>query len=144
MRAALMTALLALSTMGFAAAGEDACPSLSSLFPHNDPKDYPARDTPEASVYRGSIVYEHYCTKCHGAEADGKGRNARLYDPKPANLRTTTNNRDYKRLIIQRGGAAIGRSEFMPVWGEELTTEQIEDVVNFLEAIVVSKKAANP
>ena len=29
------------------------------------------------------------------------------------------------RLIVQKGGKALARSEFMPPWGEELTDEQI-------------------
>ncbi len=98
-------------------------------------EEYPAKDTPEASIYRGSIVFEKYCQLCHGPAADGKGRAAKLYDPKPANLVMSDKNRQYKELIIRNGGETMGRSKFMPPWGNELTDEQLGDVLNFLASI---------
>lgn len=102
--------------------------------------DFPGKDSLEASIFRGSIVYSNYCVLCHGAKADGKGRAARLYDPKPANLILSDKNPQYKELIIRRGGKALGRSQFMPPWGEELTDEQVNDVVTFLGSIVSKEK----
>lgn len=89
----------------------------------------------EQSVHRGGIVFMNYCMTCHGITADGRGRTAKLYDPKPANLVKSDKNDAYKELIVRRGGGAIGRSNFMPPWGEELTNEQIKDVVAFLRSI---------
>ena len=105
-----------------------------------DPKaasgaDYPGKNTPEAAVYRGSIVFTHYCVLCHGVTGDGTGRAAKLYNPKPANLIQSDKNDQYKELIIRRGGKSMGRSAAMPAWGEELTDEQIVDVVAFLRSI---------
>ncbi|MCB1906002.1 MAG: cytochrome c [Rhodocyclaceae bacterium] len=97
--------------------------------------DFPHRDSPEARVYRGSIVFSNYCVLCHGQNADGKGRAAKLYTPPPANLRKSDKTDEYKELIIRRGGAPMARSEFMPPWGAELTEEQISDVVSFLRSI---------
>ena len=99
---------------------------------------YPHKESAEASVYRGSIVYQNYCVTCHGVNADGKGRAAKLYDPKPANLRVSPYNDQYKELIIRGGGERVGRSKFMPPWGQELTDEQITDVVSFLRSINLS------
>ena len=93
------------------------------------------KDTPQAAVYRGSIVYTYYCVLCHGSKADGTGRAAKLYTPPPANLVMSDKNDDYKRLIIRLGGKALGRSEFMPAWDKELTDEQISDVVAYLASI---------
>jgi len=97
--------------------------------------NYPGKTTHEASVYRGVIVYNHYCVLCHGVNADGAGRAAKLYSPKPANLLKSDKNDQYMELIIRRGGKLLGRSEAMPAWGEELTDEQISDVVAFLGSI---------
>jgi mono/diheme cytochrome c family protein len=94
-----------------------------------------ARDGPDAQVFRGSLVFFNYCVTCHGPNADGNGRAARLYNPRPANLRASDKNLAYMRLIVRRGGKAMGRSEFMPPWGEELTDEQIEDVTAYLQSI---------
>jgi len=94
-----------------------------------------ARDGEDAARFRGSLVFFNYCVTCHGPNADGSGRAARLYDPKPANLRASDKNEQYMRMIIRNGGKAMARSEFMPPWGEELTDEQIRDVVAYLRSI---------
>ena len=44
-------------------------------------------------------------------------------------------------MIITLGGKALGRSEVMPAWGEQLLTEQqIDDVVAYLRTILVVQK----
>lgn len=117
-----------------ASAGEDTAKVMKALY-----ADYPNKNTPEAAVYRGGIVFSHYCALCHGQQGDGKGRAAKMYDPKPANLIASDKNNQYKELIIRRGGAALGRSQFMPPWNDELTDEQIGDVVVFLHSIQANK-----
>ncbi len=97
--------------------------------------DYPVKDTREASAYRGSIAYQNYCVLCHGVNAEGNGRAAKLYNPPPFNLRRSNMSDNYKEQIIRKGGKALGRSEFMPPWAEELTDEQVTDIVNFLRTI---------
>jgi mono/diheme cytochrome c family protein len=99
------------------------------------PPAYPKKESLEASTYRGSIVFHHYCELCHGVKADGNGRAAKLYNPRPANLVMSDKNDAYKNLIIRRGGKMLGRSEFMPAWESELTDEQIADVIAFLRSI---------
>jgi mono/diheme cytochrome c family protein len=93
------------------------------------------RDSRDAAVFRGGLVYASYCVTCHGINADGNGRAARLYNPRPANLRLSDKNDQYFGLIIRRGGEAIGRSPFMPPWGAELTDEQTDDIVAYLRSI---------
>jgi mono/diheme cytochrome c family protein len=93
------------------------------------------RDSDDAKAFRGGLVYANYCVTCHGFNADGNGRAARLYNPKPANLRMSDKNDAYFRLIIRMGGEAMARSEFMPPWGAELTDEQTNDVVAYLRSI---------
>lgn len=88
---------------------------------------------------RGSIVYKTYCILCHGIKADGAGRAANNYNPRPANLTISVATDAYKEAIIRKGGAAMGRSEFMPPWGLELTDEQIKDVVFYLGVINLNK-----
>ena len=95
----------------------------------------PFKDTAEASLVRGATVFNRYCVLCHGVQADGKGRAAKLYTPAPANLVTSDRNREYKELIIRKGGEALGRSKYMPPWGQELTDEQITDLTNYVESM---------
>lgn len=92
------------------------------------------KNSPDTAIFRGGLVYANYCVTCHGINADGNGRTARLYSPRPANLRATDKNADYVELIVRKGGEAIGRSDKMPPWGEELTDEQIRDVVFFVKS----------
>jgi mono/diheme cytochrome c family protein len=95
------------------------------------------KDSTDAAVFRGGLVFANYCVTCHGINADGNGRAARLYNPRPANLRASDKNDAYFGLIIRKGGAALGRSEFMPTWEAELTNEQIGDLVGYLRSINV-------
>jgi mono/diheme cytochrome c family protein len=44
------------------------------------------------------------------------------------------------RLIIRGGGKAMARSEYMPPWGEELTDEQIGDVIAYLQSVNTRRK----
>jgi mono/diheme cytochrome c family protein len=93
------------------------------------------RDSKDAAVFRGGLVYANYCVTCHGINADGNGRAARLHTPRPANLRASDKNDAYIGLIVRKGGESLGRSPGMPPWGEELTDEQIGDVVAFVRSV---------
>ena len=113
-RAALLAAVMLLSV--------DAGAQLSDAYAqvvNSTAKPLLARDGPDAAHFRGSLVFLNYCVTCHGPNADGNGRAARLYDPRPANLRASDKNAEYMRLIVRRGGKALARSEFMqprPAW----------------------------
>lgn len=93
------------------------------------------KDTLEASVIRGGLVFQNYCALCHGREGKGDGRAARLHKPPPYNLTVSAVPREYVEQIVRRGGAPMGRGSGMPPWGEQLTDEQIGDVLNFLISI---------
>jgi len=93
------------------------------------------RDTTDAAVIRGSIAYRTYCVLCHGASGKGDGRAAKMYTPRPANLTVSPFPDQYKEMIIRGGGPAVGRSPYMPPWGDELTDEQIRDLISFLREV---------
>lgn len=124
-------AIVLSALIGLAAHGAFAAPEKSL----GSDGEFPNKASPEATIYRGDIVYKNYCVLCHGVKADGLGRAAKIYNPKPANLVMSDKNAAYKEMIIRRGGAAVSRSEFMPPWNDELTNEQITDVVAFLESL---------
>lgn len=127
-RAAALLALLATTTGAWAQAQAPAAGKVpqGALLP---------KDSVDAATFRGGLVFANYCVTCHGINADGNGRAARLYNPRPANLRTSDKNDAYFGLIIRKGGAMLGRSEFMPTWEAELTNEQIGDLVAYLRSI---------
>lgn len=93
------------------------------------------KDTIEASEIRGRLVFENYCTLCHGVTGEGDGRAARLHNPPPYNLTLSVVPREYTARIIRKGGEAMGRGVGMPPWGEQLTDEQTNDVLNYLFSI---------
>ncbi len=88
-------------------------------------------------VRRGEVVFKTSCILCHGVNGDGMGRASVLFDPPPADLTRSDKNDTYKKMIITMGGAAMGRSEVMPIWGQELSEQQIDDVVAYLRTILV-------
>lgn len=126
----MLAAGMALGTPSQAQAPVDQKTTQGALLP---------KDSAEAATFRGGLVYANYCVTCHGINADGNGRAARLYNPKPANLRTSDKNDAYYGLIIRKGGSALARSEFMPAWDAELTNEQIGDLVSYLRSINAGK-----
>lgn len=84
---------------------------------------------------RGGIVYKNYCTLCHGQRGDGKARATKLYGQ--GNLVITMGNHkpDYYEKILREGGESVGRSKYMPAWEDELSEEQISDVIEYLYLI---------
>lgn len=126
-----LAALMLAACSAVALGAEPVAVPKAGVFPHVD--------TPEATIYRGNIVFKNYCILCHSAKADGTGRAAKLYTPRPAKLVLSDKNDAYKEMIIRQGGGAIGRSEFVPPWGKELTDEQIRDVVAYLRSIRQAK-----
>ena len=93
------------------------------------------RDSDEAAVIRGGIAFRTYCVLCHGANGKGDGRASKMYTPRPANLTVSPFNDKYKEMIIRGGGSSVGRSPYMPPWGDELSEEQIHDLVAFLREL---------
>lgn len=124
----LRRAVIALAVVFGQGAGAADVPAAGAMLP---------RDSADAAIFRGGLVYGNYCVTCHGMNADGHGRAARLYTPRPANLRMTDKNDAYLSLIIRKGGASLARSQFMPAWDAELTEEQIADLVVYLRSINV-------
>ena len=50
-------------------------------------------------------------------------------------MRGSDKNDAYIGLIVRKGGESLGRSAGMPPWAEELTDEQIGDVVAFVRSV---------
>jgi mono/diheme cytochrome c family protein len=91
------------------------------------------------TIIRGGIVFNTYCVLCHGENADGNGRLSEGKRPPPANLTVSLLTDEMKEDIIRKGGSAVGRSPFMPPWGEELSNEQVRDLIYYLNVIKVKQ-----
>jgi cytochrome c oxidase cbb3-type subunit 3 len=99
-----------------------------------------AQDTKESvnremskPVFRGGIVFKSYCGLCHGERGDGMSRAAKLYAE--LHLAITPRSPQYYEKIIRQGGLAGGGSAYMPPWQDELSEEQIGDVVAYLTIV---------
>lgn len=84
----------------------------------------------------GKNAFKRYCVQCHGATGEGDGRMAKIIKtPPPANLATSMMPDIYLKEIIRKGGSAMGRSPQMPPWGEELTEQQLDSVVRYINLL---------
>src|SRR5437867_8765394 len=88
------------------------------------------------TIYRGSIVSISYCLTCHGVNADGKGPRRKIVCPgacqpsrQPVQRYVQRNDRPWRR-------EAHGALVIHAAWGEELTDEQIRDVIAYLKSIL--------
>jgi cytochrome c oxidase cbb3-type subunit 3 len=98
---------------------------LASSAGAQDTKESVNRETSKPAV-RGGLVFKTYCQGCHGERGDGLGH---------ANMAIERRSSDYYEKIIRRGGGAQGRSSGMPSWQEELSKEQITDVVAYVAIV---------
>lgn len=86
--------------------------------------------------------FSRYCSVCHGQIGKGDGTIAAAFNPRPANLADPAYLASHSRLdiyfAIMGGGKAVGKSQYMPPWGEVLTQQEIWDLVSYVQRI--SKK----
>lgn len=84
----------------------------------------------------GRTVYQGRCALCHGKEGGADGKMAAIIkDPPPFNLKLSRAPDEYLRLIIAKGGGAMGRSPRMPPWGEDLNKSELESVMLYLKTL---------
>lgn len=93
----------------------------------------------QVAVERGAQVYFTYCVSCHGVQADGNGRRARVLTVPPTDLRFRYVPDSHVESIIRQGGEAVGRSSIMPPWADELGEESIQNLLAYLDSIRVNR-----
>ncbi len=98
--------------------------------------------------YKGKLLYDHFCAVCHGKEGDGNGFNAfnleSSFQVKPFNFTDSTamaalSPETLKKAILE-GGAAVGKSPYMPPWGYTLQPDEVNAVIAYIYTF--QKKAA--
>ncbi|MCZ8157836.1 MAG: cytochrome c [Leptospira sp.] len=98
----------------------------------------------ELAIQAGKETYMTYCALCHGHEGDGQGKLAIGKMPAPANLTLSAIPDSSKREIILKGGEAVGRSPYMPPWGQEFNEKQVDDLLAYLGSINKIKSKHSP
>lgn len=90
----------------------------------------------DGNADHGAAIYKRYCRGCHGA--DGRG-GAQTFMPHIQNL----TKKDYIEFlpdgflftVIAEGGAAVGKSAYMPSWQSTLSEQDIKDVIAFVRTL---------
>jgi cytochrome c6 len=98
------------------------------------------------STAEGQKLYATYCSSCHGDKGRGDGAAGKALPVKPADhtdgkLMSSFSD-EFLQNIIAKGGAAVGKSAFMPAWGGVLKENQLQDLVIYLRSIASPQKAA--
>ena len=103
------------------------------------PEPAPVPEGLRGDADEGAIMYGQFCAVCHGAGGKGDGPTAASLDPKPADhtdadyMGSLSDEQLYR--VIQKGGAATGKSPLMAAWGGVLTDDQIRDLVAYLRRL---------
>lgn len=84
-------------------------------------------------AHPGRAYYISYCALCHGEYGAGDGQMAKVINsPPPYKLTQSRVPESYLRMIIERGGAGVGRSIQMPPWKDEFTSDQLDSIVDYV------------
>lgn len=97
----------------------------------------------DASVEEGKVLYEVYCTQCHGKNHDGQGVNVPALSVQPRDHTDTgemTARTDAELFeAIKFGGKSVNKSILMPAWQGNMTDEQIHSLVAYLRELCCNK-----
>ena len=130
-----------LRTLGRARAQQDASPgnALQSDFA-NPSRPIPATlatlqpgplpPPPVGNRHDGLQVWQHYCSACHGPQANGQTLAARSLRPAPANLSAFNYDRQAFAAILHNGVAGSA----MPAW-RDLSSQQVADLYAWLNGL---------
>lgn len=87
----------------------------------------------------GKDLFTKHCASCHGPVGKGDGPAAAALNPKPADLTNkgyVAGLKDqYLFDLLQKGGAATGKSPMMPPFGSKLKEGEIHDVIAYLRSL---------
>ena len=110
--------------------------------------DHDLNKADHSRYIEGEKTYKEYCSRCHGVNADGRGRVAPLFiklkTPRPSNFKIkfyTIRPAEYLESVVRDGGEAHSLSKSMPPFGKELSKSQISNVVHFIKNVSLHANA---
>jgi mono/diheme cytochrome c family protein len=100
-------------------------PWIEKVPPHEHEKANPMAGNPEAAA-AGRLLYADHCAKCHGDDADGKGRRPSL---RSMRVQETATPGDLHWLLTN---GILGRG--MPSWSR-LPSQQLWQIITYLRSL---------
>jgi mono/diheme cytochrome c family protein len=98
---------------------------------------WPSDASADGDKGRGEEIYLRYCQGCHGPDGRGGGK-AFMPHVGPLAKRGYVDllDDDTLALVIREGGAAFGKSGYMPAWKDTLPDQAISDVIAYIRTFV--------
>ncbi len=91
----------------------------------------------------GRRLYLSVCAYCHGSAGDGFGVNAPNLPNPPANHTDTAYMSQFSDeelfQVVKFGGTAVGRTAYMPAWGQRFSDREIASLVVYLRVLSKTK-----
>ena len=99
----------------------------------------PALALAQGNPAKGKEFYAKHCAGCHGPTGKGDGPAAKAINPKPNDF---TNKAymawlkdQYLFDLIQKGGAAVGKSPLIPPFGSKMKDGEIRDLIAYMRTL---------
>ncbi len=92
---------------------------------------------------RGERLFRERCAVCHGERGQADGVNSFSLDPQPPDFSQSLAAcpESARRLIIEQGSAAAGRSPLCPPAGRTLTADEVDALLAYLRVLEHPPKA---
>jgi mono/diheme cytochrome c family protein len=99
----------------------------------------PASVLGQGNAAKGKDLYTKHCGACHGPTGKGDGPAAAALNPKPADFTNKAYMAGLKDQylfdLVQKGGAAAGKSPLMTSFGSRLKEGEIWDVIAYVKSL---------
>ena len=99
----------------------------------------PALALAQGDPAKGKEFYAKHCAGCHGPTGKGDGPAAKAINPKPTDLTNKASMAGMKDQylfdLIQKGGAAVGKSPLIPPFGSKMKEGEIRDLIAYLKTL---------
>jgi mono/diheme cytochrome c family protein len=85
----------------------------------------------------GEALYLRYCQGCHGPDGRGGGKAFMPHvGPLAKKGYIDLIDDDSLALVIKEGGAAVGKSGYMPSWKDTLPDQEIADIIAYIRTFI--------
>jgi mono/diheme cytochrome c family protein len=99
----------------------------------------PASVLAQGDPAKGKDLYTKHCGGCHGPGGKGDGVAAAALPTKPSDLTNKAYMAGLKDQylfdLIQKGGAAVGKSPLIPPFGSKMKEGEIRDLIAYIKTL---------